>query len=73
MVQSRAEVAEAGCDHPRGENVEMTVQEYLKADRQWPHRLRVSFAEMRLKQSASPEAREFWSAVLDANDKTMRR
>lgn len=47
----------------------MTVDQYLKEDRQWPHRLRVTHAEMRLKQSASPEDREFWTAVLAANDK----
>jgi hypothetical protein len=47
----------------------MDVKEFLKADRQWPHRLRVAHAQMQIQRATTDEEFEFWRAVLAANDK----
>lgn len=45
----------------------MNLQEYLKADRQWPRYLRIAHAMYRLKTSVSLEDKTFWNQVLLAN------
>jgi len=45
----------------------MNLQEYLKADRQWPRYLRISHARHKLKISETVEDKIFWNAVLLAN------
>jgi hypothetical protein len=47
----------------------MTVAEYLQADRQWPHHLRVAHAQMQLDKATSSEDYRFWQLVLSANQK----
>jgi hypothetical protein len=47
----------------------MTVEQYIKADRQWPHPLRVAHAKMQRGKAASKDEAAFWAAVLRANDK----
>lgn len=46
-----------------------TVDEYLKADRQWPHPLRVAHAKMQRGKATTADEVAFWNAVLKANDK----
>jgi len=48
----------------------MTLEEYLKVDRQWPHPLRMAHAQMQLTKTTNPAESKFWMAVLAANDKT---
>lgn len=46
----------------------MSVEEYLKQDRQWPRHLRIKHAQYQLLRTSPKSAEEkFWNAVLAAN------
>jgi hypothetical protein len=44
-----------------------SLEEYIKADRQWPRRTRIARAVAMHKQSTSLDEKEFWNKVLEAN------
>jgi hypothetical protein len=43
------------------------ILEYIKADRQWPRRLRLPHAQLQLRNETDPARQKFWQAVIDAN------
>lgn len=47
------------------EELKSIVDSYLKNDRQWSRPLRIAHAKFMLKEDG---AKEFWQAVLDANE-----
>lgn len=51
----------------------MNLQEYLKADRQWPRHCRISYAKRMKSMAQTKEDRAFWNAVLEANGALKKR
>lgn len=47
--------------------VTITVEDFLKSDRQWARPLRIAHAQYQLRQATTEDARSFWLAVLLAN------
>jgi hypothetical protein len=45
----------------------MTINEYIKADRQWPRHCRLQYAQVQLRAAKTPKDKEFWKAVITAN------
>lgn len=41
---------------------------FLRFDRRWPRRLRIDHARMQLSKATSESDKEFWRAVLEANE-----
>lgn len=48
--------------------MDLDVEKYLKADRQWPRVLRLAHARMQFKQSTDPAEKHFWRDVIEANE-----
>lgn len=51
----------------------MNLQDYLKADRQWPRHCRIGHAKLMLSMAQTKEDRAFWNAVLEANGALKKR
>jgi len=47
--------------------MEVRVQEYLEADRQWTRNCRLIKARAEFLRAKSPEDKEFWKQIINAN------
>ena len=45
----------------------MNLQEWLRADRQWPRRCRIEHARYQFSLAENEDERDFWTQVLIAN------
>lgn len=45
----------------------MSVEEFLKSDRQWPRELRLKHAQYQLRNAITEKTQTFWLAVIKAN------
>lgn len=46
----------------------MNLREYLLADRQWKRDVRINRAKVMLRKAATPQEKQFWRDVLNANE-----
>ena len=47
--------------------MELNVQKYLLADRQWPRQHRISHARAKLAKAETKHEKQFWRSILEAN------